>query len=200
MGLVMTKQNLDSSKLLHSLQLLHEQLLLIDAPKTELVVCGGSALIALGLVLRTTQDLDIIALIRADELIDSEPLPEYLISAANQVARILNLPIDWLNNGPASQFNLGLPEGFQERLVPKIIGDKLTIHYISRYDQIFFKTYASADRGGYHVSDLRALNPTEDELLAAAQWCMKQDVSEAFSLTLKDMFRQLGWKNVSARI
>jgi len=200
MGLVMTKQNLDSSKLLHSLQLLHEQLLLIDAPKTELVVCGGSALIALDLVLRTTQDLDIIALIRADELIDSEPLPEYLISAANQVARILNLPIDWLNNRPASQFNLGLPEGFQERLVPKIIGDKLTIHYISRYDQIFFKTYASADRGGYHVSDLRALNPTEDELLAAAQWCMKQDVSEAFSLTLQDMFRQLGWKNVSARI
>ncbi|NLB81878.1 MAG: hypothetical protein GX800_09810, partial [Clostridiaceae bacterium] len=93
MDLVMTKQNLDSSKLLQSLQLLQEQLLLIDASKTELVVCGGSALIALDLVLRTTQDLDIIALIRADELIDSEPLPEYLISAAIQVARILNLPI-----------------------------------------------------------------------------------------------------------
>ena len=113
---------------------------------------------------------------------------------------MLNLPIVWLDNRPASHFKLGLPEAFQARLMPKIIGVKRTTHYISCYDQIFFKTYASADGGGYHVSDLRALNPTEDELLAAAQWCMKQDVSKAFSLILKDMFRQLGWENVSARI
>ena len=33
----MSKQNLDSSKLLRSLQLLHEQLLLMDAPKTEYI-------------------------------------------------------------------------------------------------------------------------------------------------------------------
>ncbi len=71
----MTERYLDCSKLMEALQLLHEQLLLNDAPKTELVVCGGSALIATGLVSRTTQDVDIIALIQADHLIDSEPLP-----------------------------------------------------------------------------------------------------------------------------
>lgn len=191
---------LDCSKLLEALQLLHEQLLLNDAPKTELVVCGGSALIATGLVSRTTQDVDIIALIQADHLIDSEPLPEYLMAAANQVAGILDLPADWLNNGPASQFNLGLPDGFRERLIPKVVGDKLTIHYISRYDQILFKTYASADRGGYHVSDLRALNPSENELIAAGRWCMEQDISDGFRMILKDMFQQLGWKNVSDRV
>ena len=191
---------IDVSKLNEALQLLNEQLILIDAPATEIVVCGGSALIATGLVPRTTQDVDIVALMKAEVLVDSEPLPEYLIEAADRVGKVLNLPVDWLNNGPASQFQMGLPQGFQERLTTVIVGKKLTVHYIGRYDQIFFKTFASADRGGYHVSDLKALNPTEEELIAAAKWCMTQDTSEAFQIILKDMFNQLGWQNVSEQI
>ncbi len=113
---------------------------------------------------------------------------------------MLNLPDDWLNNGPASLFQTGLPSGFRERLQSVVIGSKLTVHYAERYDQIFFKTYAAADRAGYHVSDLKALNPTDDELVAAAEWCMTQDTSEAFRMILKDMFNQLGWQNVSNRI
>ena len=191
---------IDISKLNEALQLLNEQLVLTDAPATEIVVCGGSALIATGLVPRTTQDVDIVALMKAEVLVDSEPLPKYLIEAADRVGKVLNLPVDWLNNGPASQFQMGLPQGFQERLTTVIVGKKLTVHYIGRYDQIFFKTFASADRGGYHVSDLKALNPTEEELIAAAKWCMTQDTSEAFRMILKDMFNQLGWQNVSEQI
>ena len=191
---------IDISKLNEALQLLNEQLILSDAPATEIVVCGGSALIATGLVPRTTQDVDIVALMKAEVLVDSEPLPKYLIEAADRVGKVLNLPVDWLNNGPASQFQMGLPQGFQERLTTVIVGKKLTVHYIGRYDQIFFKTFASADRGGYHVSDLKALNPTEAELIAAAKWCMTQDTSEAFRMILKDMFNQLGWQNVSEQI
>ena len=191
---------IDVSKLNEALQLLNEQLILSDAPATEIVVCGGSALIATGLVPRTTQDVDIVALIKSDVLVDSEPLPDYLLNAANNVGTILNLPVDWLNNGPASQFQMGLPAGFQERLTTVVVGAKLTVHYIGRYDQIFFKTFASADRGGYHVSDLKALNPADEELIAAARWCMTQDTSEAFRMILKDMFKQLGWQNVSEQI
>ena len=183
-----------------ALLLLNEQLILTDAPATEIVVCGGSALIATGLVPRTTQDVDIVALIQSNVLIDSEPLPDYLLDAADNVGTILSLPADWLNNGPASQFQMGLSPGFQERLTTVVVGKKLTVHYIGRYDQIFFKTFASADRGGYHVSDLKALNPTEEELIAAAKWCMTQDTSEAFRMILKDMFNQLGWQNVSEQI
>ena len=190
---------IDISKLNEAL-LLNEQLILTDAPATEIVVCGGSALIATGLVPRTTQDVDIVALIQSDVLIDSEPLPDYLLNAADNVGTILSLPADWLNNGPASQFQMGLPQGFQERLTTVIVGKKLTVHYIGRYDQIFFKTFASADRGGYHVSDLKALNPADEELIAAARWCMTQDTSEAFRMILKDMFKQLGWQNVSEQI
>ena len=191
---------IDISKLNEALLLLNEQLILTDAPATEIVVCGGSALIATGLVPRTTQDVDIVALIQSNVLIDSEPLPDYLLNAADNVGTILSLPADWLNNGPASQFQMGLPPGFQERLTTVVVGKKLTVHYIGRYDQIFFKTFASADRGGYHVSDLKALNPAEDELIAAAKWCITQDTSEAFRMILKDMFKQLGWKNVSEQI
>ena len=191
---------IDVSKLNEALQLLNEQLILSDAPATEIVVCGGSALIATGLVPRTTQDVDIVALMKAEVLVDSEPLPDYLLNAAGNVGTILSLPADWLNNGPASQFQMGLPPGFQERLTTVVVGKKLTVHYIGRYDQIFFKTFASADRGGYHVSDLKALNPAEDELIAAAKWCITQDTSEAFRMILKDMFKQLGWQNVSEQI
>ena len=157
-------------------------------------------MIALSLVPRTTQDVDIVAMMKDGVLADPEPLPEYLVKAASQVGRIMNLPTDWLNNGPASQFRLGLPDGFAQRLHPVRIGEKLTVHYIDRIDQIYFKTFASADRGGYHVADLKKLNPTADELVAAAQWCRTQDVSPEFREILKTMFAQLGWPDVSARI
>lgn len=190
----------DATKLHEALNLLHDQLILINAPAIELVVCGGSALIATGLILRTTQDVDILALMEKNQLASSIPLPPYLIEAADKVGKILGLPENWLNNGPAMQFQMGLPDGFQQRLQQEVIGKKLVIHYISRYDQIFFKTFASADRGGYHISDLKKLNPSEDELVEAAKWCMTQDVSAEFHQILIDMFQQLGWPNVSNRI
>lgn len=193
-------KTIDAAKLYEALNLLHEQLILLNAPAIELVVCGGSALIATGLIPRTTQDVDILAFMEKNQLKDSEPLPPYLIKAADRVGKILGLPINWLNNGPATQFRMGLPQGFQQRLIQEVIGEKLIIHYISRYDQVFFKTFASADRGGYHVSDLKKLHPSEDELVEAAKWCMTQDVSPEFRGILVDMFNQLGWPNVSNRI
>ena len=194
------EKTIDIKKLNHALILLNEQLIIANAPRTEIVVCGGSALIALSLVLRTTQDVDIIAMMKSGILSDPEPLPEYLVNAAVKVGMRLNLPADWLNNGPASQFKMGLPDGFTERLHGVEIGEKLAVYYIDRIDQIFFKTFASADRGGYHVRDLLALSPSEEELLAAAKWTLTQDVSPEFREILKDMFVKLGWPNVGASI
>ena len=190
----------DIDKLNKALHLLEEQLLLKQLPHTELVVCGGSALIASHLVSRTTQDVDVVALMQAGTLVSAEPLPTYLVDAVVRVADILDLPHDWLNNGPASQFRLGLPAGFAARLQKVCIGEQLTIHYISRIDQIYFKTFAAADRGGYHITDLKASNPGEDEIYSAARWCMEQDVSEGFRFILKEMLTQNGWNHVSSRI
>ena len=187
----------NQEKLQEAPELLNEQLILRESPETELIVCGGSALVAMELVSRTTQDVDIVALMQHNAPVTAIPLPGYLEEAAERVAHILHLPADWLNNGPASQLAMGLPPGFTERLQCVRIGVKLSVHYISRTDQIYFKTFASADRGGYHIEDLRALNPTDNELVQAAKWCMEQDISEGFRYILKEMLTQSGWSHVS---
>ena len=190
----------NKEKLDQALCLLNEQLELAQTAVTELIVCGGSALVAGQLVNRTTQDVDIVALMKEGKPVTAEPLPTYLLKAAARVAEIMSLPDDWLNNGPASQFTMGLPPGFTQRLHRVLIGDKLHIYYIDRLDQIYFKTFASADRGGYHITDLKALCPTADELLRAARWCMEQDVSEGFRYIIKEMLTQSGWSHVSEQL
>ena len=70
-------KTINAEKLNRALRLLNEQLIIANAPRTEIVVCGGSALIALSLVARTTQDVDIIALMKngvpADPDVASDP-------------------------------------------------------------------------------------------------------------------------------
>lgn len=191
----------DIDKLNAALRLVNERLKLNNAPKVELVVCGGSALIATRLVPRTTQDVDVVAMMKSDmSLADPEPFPEYLKEAAAITGKTLQLPNDWLNCGPADLFRMGLPHGFKERLTQVIIGDRLTVYYASRIDQIFFKLYAAVDRGGYHITDLLALTPTDDELFQAAKWSMTHDVSEGFKSMLIKLLNELGYEDVAGKI
>ena len=55
------------------------------------------------------------------------------------MASDLGLDANWLNDDPADLLKYGLPEGFKERLQTKIYGQELTVHYISRVDQIHFE-------------------------------------------------------------
>lgn len=175
-----------------------------QSPPLDLVVCGGSALIMTGLLARTTQDVDVVALIRHGHLCAPDPLPPELARAVQEVAEDLNLPPTWLNNGPSrgagGLFQMGLPAGFVERLHQTAYGNCLTVHFIHRLDQIHFKLYAAADRGGYHITDLRALAPSVDELLAAARWAMTHDVSEGFAMIVKNLLRNLGHDDVASQI
>ena len=166
----------------------------------EIVVCGGSALFTTKLVSRTTKDVDVVALKRDSGLFDPDPMPANLIDAALIVARTLNLPEDWLNTGSADLFRMGLPEGFESRLILKSFGTHLIVHFISRLDQIHFKLYASVDRGGYHIEDLLALNPTMDEVFMAAKWSQTHDVSEGYTMILRDLLTQLGYSDAASRI
>lgn len=173
-----------------------------NAAPVDLVVCGGSSLIALGLVVRTTRDVDVMALRKPDgELLCSNPLPESVEQAVRRVADVLGLDGHWLNAGPASQIKTGFPEGMAARLHPVQYGTHLTISYVDRYDLIHFKVCAATDNGpGRHADDLLALKPTPEEMLAAAQWALTQDVSEGFRTVLKDMLRRLGYERASGAI
>jgi hypothetical protein len=163
----------------------------------ELVVVGGSGLLALGLIERSTRDVDLLALRAGDELGSAKPLPAALEAARERVARDFSLPADWLNPGPTDLLEFGLPEGFIDRLERCDYGAGLTVYFASRYDQIHFKLYALLDQGpGKHEDDLRALSPTEAELLAAARWSRSHDPSEGYDRVLREVLLHLGVKDV----
>jgi len=189
-----------------ALHLLNGRLELAGAPRFNLVVCGGSALAATGLVTRTTKDVDIVALMDDDGvLIDPAPLPQALVREAREVALDLGLQQDWLNNGPSSDegglFRLGLPDGFVERLSWVTIGERLTVGFISRYDQIHFKLYAAVDQSGsYHAIDLRELQPTDEELLAAAAWTRTHDLSAGYQQLLQWFLKEFGYGHLVDRV
>lgn len=160
----------------------------------DLIVIGGSALLALGLVSRSTQDVDVVALAGGSGLDEALPLPHPLAEARDRVARDFGLPEDWLNSQAArDMLRLGLPDGFMERLTCREYGPSLTVRYASRLDQIHFKLHAAVDRGGgKHLADLRALEPTPDELVVAARWARTHDPSEGFLNLLTETLAYLG--------
>jgi len=197
---------INQTNLDQALTLLARRLDLAQSEPVRLVVCGGSALIAMGLRQRTTRDMDVVALMNANkQLVSPDPLPDFLLTAAEQVARDLGLFDGWLNNDPSrgegGLFQMGLPTGFVGRLTEKKYGPRLTVHFIGRFDQIHFKLYAAADqRDGTHLNDLKALHPSSAELEAAARWAMTHDVSEGFKMVLKELLTQLGHESVAKNI
>jgi hypothetical protein len=198
----------DKEKIELALSLMGDLLARRNAAPVYLIVCGGTALIALDLVSRTTKDMDVVGLLDADHhLLEATQLPRHVSEAAIQIAVELHLPKDWLNSGPKSIINPhlpnnGLPEGFINRLQRRSYGERLEVHYISRLDQIHFKLYAAVDRGGpsYHLDDLESLNPSGSELLAASRWAMLQDPTPAFAQTLKTMLEATGHADVIKKI
>src|SRR6266540_3863306 len=73
----------------------------------DLLICGGSALNALGLIQRTTKDVDVLAIVSLGPndgltLHTAKPLPESVVKAAKKVAEELDLSEGWINPGPTS--------------------------------------------------------------------------------------------------
>jgi hypothetical protein len=201
MSEILTKDRLD-----RAFTLLSGKLDLVRSEPVRLVICGGSALIAMGFQQRTTNDADVVAMLNEHgELISPDPLPPLLLEASAQVARDLGLNENWLNNEPSRNdgglFQLGLPHGFAGRLTRRIFGSRLTIYYIGRLDQIHFKLYAAADqRDDTDIADLRALKPTATELADAARWAMTHDVSEGFRMVLIELLNQMGYESAAKNL
>jgi len=82
------------------LKRLDEVLLDLGVEPVDLRVCGGGALLVLGIVSRQTRDLDVV----------TPKLTEELIIGSRKVAIEFFLSPDWLNNGPENliiDLNLG---------------------------------------------------------------------------------------------
>lgn len=172
---------------------------LLAAERTEvgIVVAGGTALNLLGIVERTTRDVDVLAIVKGKaqlgHLTPPDPLPESLRKAIATVARDLGLPADWMNTVVGLQWKTGLPLGLERRLHWRQYGG-LTVGLVDRYDLIFFKLYAAADSGGpssVHFQDLLALRPTEEEMSAAATWVREQDPTPDFATILQQVIEHV---------
>jgi len=181
------------------LNALAEQLASLGAAY-EIIVIGGSALLALGLVDRPTKDVDVVALSEGGTVRSARPLPLELIEARDRVARDFGLPASWLNDGPAELVRFELPEGFLERVERRVYGPFLTVLFASRFDLVHFKLYATVDQGpGRHEADLRALAPTEQELLAAARWSTTHDPSAGYLSQLVQVLQVFGVEDARLR-
>jgi len=168
----------------------------------EVVLIGGGNLILRGLVTRpTTKDLDLLGEWTADGIKPMRPMPEPLRIAVVDVARTYGLASDWVNLGPQSLLDLGLPDGFLGRLERHDYGGIVT-WLADRVDMVCFKLYAAVDRGprSRHLQDLRELSPSRDELLAAARWSVTHDPSPGYRSLLVDTLRHFGMEDAGASI
>ncbi|HEY8864533.1 MAG TPA: hypothetical protein VIO37_10235 [Candidatus Dormibacteraeota bacterium] len=158
-----------------------------------LITVGGGSLLLQRLSVRPTRDLDVIAVGDGKAFRKADVLPASLLEASRDVGTAAGVGENWLNAGPTGLMDFGLPAGFDERAEVRRFGD-LTLHIASRFDQICFKLYAAVDQApaSKHLDDLRLLEPTAQELVAAARWSMTQDPSEGYRGQLLALLQILG--------
>jgi hypothetical protein len=159
----------------------------------EVVAIGGGSLLLLGFIRRPTKDIDILAMIESGSMIGADPLPQALREACLDVASAMGLADDWMNPGPTSLLDFGLPDGFAQRTTLREFGG-LLVHLAGRFDQICFKFYAAVDQGprSKHMQDLLKLAPSPEELLQAACWARTHDPSDGFLMMTQQALAALG--------
>ena len=90
------------------------ELLQQESHSCSIVVVGGASLNLLGLLERTTKDVDVVARVEKKGgrriFVQPDPLPEPLEKAIATVARDFGLPTDWMNTRVATQWPQGLPK------------------------------------------------------------------------------------------
>lgn len=172
------------------------------AEPEAVVICGGAALVSLGYISRRTKDVDVLAGVHPVKgLVDPRPFSSALARAVREVAQALGLPPNWFNAGPADQVMAGLPEGFLKRLHRRDFGSHLTVYLPDRYDLIHLKLFAGVDQGsGRHWSDLKSLQPTQNEMLAAARWVLSQDAGEVFPRVVREALKLHDYANIADQL
>ena len=174
----------------------------------ELVSCGGASLNLMGLVSRSTSDVDILCAAQVEakgevRLLPGTALPIRFAELVAEVGHELGLREEWLNFGPAPLLDFGLPPGLETRLKRKSYGRCLALHVISRLDQIHLKLYATMDpktRIETHLGDLMDLEPTTAEAQAAVDWLLHRKTSADFRGKLRQVLDRIGHEELAQTI
>jgi hypothetical protein len=187
---------------------LGKRLLYADAPPASIVVCGGSALQMQGLSTRTTQDVDVCAVVAHSAVTPvacgATDLPEAFKEAVQATARELGLNPLWLNTAAAEVLAVyGPPPGMQERLLARDYGPNLRAFFLSRIDQIHFKILAAADPKApeRHFEDLsHRLRPTAVEAQMAVSWLLDRPTSSWVRANIRHVVEAIGYADIAGDI
>lgn len=172
------------------------ELLRAEGNRCSIVVVGGASLNLLGLLERTTKDVDVVA--RAEEkggrkiFVQPDPLPEPLETAIVTVARDFGLPADWINTRVSTQWPKDLPKFLFEEIEWRQFGS-LETGIVSRRTLIALKLHAAVDRDAdsVHYQDLIELAPTHTELEEARIIVVTQDAGIGFPQLLDELISKL---------
>ncbi len=169
----------------------------------QLVVCGGSALVAQKIVSRVTHDVDVLAQRNWDrEIFRAYPLPEVLAKAAKQVSEELGLEANWLNSAASFHFpDYGaLPASFWTDLAPREYGPYLSVSFVTRSGQILLKLYAALNRTEIRdFDDLKALAPDSCETEEGLRWLLRSFPGLLHRNRLPELLTYLGYEELIAR-
>lgn len=185
---------------------LNRKMVYAEVEPLHVVVCGGAALIAVGLAARATKDVDVVALLRADqddvEILEDKTLPADVQGLVAEIGSELGIREDWMNFDASPLIAFGFPPNLTTRLVKKSYGACLTVYFINRFDQVHFKMFAAMDPkdGTRHLSDLLDLKPQEYEVKAAVSWLLGRKVSPEFKATLRQLLDRIGYERIAEQI
>ncbi len=189
----------DIKRLLYALE---EKMGISGCAPIGLVVCGGAALNILGIVSRTTMDIDVLAAIHHGRMEQAKTLfTGTMLKCIEDVAKDFGAPKKWLNPGPGNLFEKGLPNGITERLCRESFGRHLDVYWISRFDLICLKLYAAADdvtrtRRDVDIQDLHKMQPQHEEIDKAILWMRTLYDYEEKKIVLEDVLRDLGYDDL----
>lgn len=119
----------------------------------EAIVVGGAALALLGVITRTTRDVDLL----------SSPIPPIILRHAKDFARSNGLAENWLNDAPQT-LKKDLPKGWEAKIQTIYQGKALILWTLERQHLIISKLYAACDRDADDAQDLLAMKPSPKEL------------------------------------
>lgn len=130
----------------------------------EAIVVGGTALSLLGVITRTTRDVDLL----------TSPIPPIILRHAKDFARIHGLADNWLNDAPQT-LKKDLPKGWEAKTQIIYEGSALKLRTLERQHLIISKLYAACDRDADDLQDLLAMKPSFKEIDDAGEWIENLD-------------------------
>lgn len=168
-----------------ALSTLSRRMALTGAEDLEVLCCGASALCVLGLLSRSTMDVDVLGIISDEkEVVPCEHFSPEMETAISESGRELGLPDDWFNGSASTLLQRTLPIGALERSKKhrKEFGPCLVVRFLDRMDQVALKLFAEMDSkdGQRHLRDLEEISPTHSEMLHAVTWMMGWKSNQAF--------------------